>query len=381
MKIVLAPDSFKGSISAKDLCAAMRKGIEKFSRHYEVIERPLADGGEGTMENLVHATNGSKVPVKVLDPLRREIDSYYGLLGDRETVVIEMAQASGLPLLTENEKDPINATSYGTGQLIKNALEKGYRNFVIGLGGSATNDGGIGMLKALGVEFYDSKGKLIESDNMSSILDLSSINLSRMDSRIEYSNFTIASDVQSPLCGSDGASAVFGPQKGATPEMVKLLDKALARYAEVIEDQLDMDILNVPGAGAAGGMGAALIAFLNSTVESGIGIAMKLINFEKEIQGADLIISGEGKLDAQTLSGKVIAGVCNVAQKDNIPVIALCGKNELNSEQMNELGLLAGFSVVPGPCTIEDAFEFIHQWSSDQTEQIIRLISTDFTTD
>ncbi|GAE25960.1 glycerate kinase [Halalkalibacter wakoensis JCM 9140] len=374
MKILLAPDSFKGSISAKSLCGAMREGIERVVHDAVILERPLADGGEGTMENLVHATNGTIITVTVLDPLKREITASYGVLGDQKTVVIEMAQASGLPLLSNEERDPLNATSFGTGQLIKEALEQGYRNFIIGLGGSATNDGGIGMLKALGVQFLDSSGTPLR-ENMEAVQYLSSINTSGLDARIKDSTFTIASDVQSPLCGSNGASAVFGPQKGATEEMIVQLDKALAQFAKVIFDQGGMDVVNIPGAGAAGGMGAALLAFLSAKVESGIGISMDVIRFDEDIKEADLIITGEGKLDSQTLSGKVIAGVCKRAAAYGVPVVALCGKNELSSNELNELGLLAGLSVVPGPCTLEEAFIHIEEWSKDRTEQILRLVT------
>ncbi|MFE7060814.1 glycerate kinase [Sutcliffiella sp. NPDC057660] len=374
MKIVLAPDSFKGSLSAKELCAAMRKGIERCSNNYNIIDKPLADGGEGTMENLVLATDGIIQHTTVCDPLGRMIKSSYGILGDRKTVVIEMALASGLPLLSEGERNPLKATSFGTGQLIKSALDEGYREFIIGLGGSATNDAGVGMLKALGARFHNSQGELLEKDNMEAFVGLSHIDATGLDPRIRESNFLIASDVQSPLCGETGASAVFGPQKGATPDMIEILDTALARFAQVVNSQGGIDPLLIPGAGAAGGMGAALLSFFDAKMVSGIDVYIEKVDLRKEIMDADLIITGEGKLDHQTLSGKVIAGVCSVARQYDVPVVALCGKNELTGNSMNELGLLAGLSITPGPCTLDEAFKYTEEWVADSSEQIIRLI-------
>lgn len=375
MKIVVAPDSFKGSISARELCASFKKGVLRVFPHAEVVEMPLADGGEGTLENMVYASEGRLVEVEVKDPLGRPIRAAYGVLGDGRTVVIEMAQASGLPLLTEEEKNPLITTSYGTGELIRHALDAGYRHFIIGLGGSATNDGGTGMLRALGVKFYDKDGlPLPEGGGALSHLD--HFDESGMDPRIKEAVFTIASDVTNPLCGPDGASAVFGPQKGATPDMVRILDQGLDRFGEIIFRQKGIDIRNVPGSGAAGGVGAALMAFLRAKMKSGIEVVMEAIGFEKSIRDADLVITGEGKLDAQTLSGKVIAGVSRVARSRNVTVIALCGGIQLEGHQLDELGVAAGFSIVPGPCTLEEAMEKASNWVVDRTEQIMRLLKT-----
>lgn len=374
MKIILAPDSFKGSLSAKLLCSAMRDGIEKANLNCRIIELPLADGGEGTMENLVYATGGNTYQTEVLDPLRRKIKARYGTLGDNKTVIIEMAQASGLPLLTYSERNPMVATSYGTGQLITSALNDGYRNFIIGLGGSGTNDGGVGMLKALGVKLYNLKGEIMEEDHLNYLNDLGSFDMQDIDPRLEKSTFTIASDVNNPLCGPSGASAIFGPQKGATHEMIELFDRSLYHYASVIQKQFGIDILQVPGSGAAGGMGAALIAFLQAEMKSGIDITMDFINIKEEMTNADLLITGEGKLDEQTLSGKVIAGVCKIAKEKNVPVIALCGTNELTGKQMDEIGLQAAYSIVPGPCTLKESVKRTKSWTTDCMEQIIRLL-------
>lgn len=373
MKIIVAPDSFKGSISAPELCAAIGRGIRAVVPDAEVIDMPMADGGEGTMENLVLATAGTRQPVVVQDPLGRAVTAAYGVLGDGETVVVEMASASGLPLLKKDERNPLAASSYGTGELIRHALDAGYRRFLVGLGGSATNDGGAGMLAALGVRFLGQDGNPLAPGG-AALAELADIDDSQMDERLSEATFTIASDVTNPLCGSDGASAVFGPQKGATPEMVALLDRALDRYGSVVARAKGRDVRDVPGSGAAGGMGAALLAFMRAEMRPGIDLVMEAMQFEKHAAGADLIITGEGRLDTQTLSGKVIAGICSRAARHRIPVVALCGGMELGGEQCDALGLAAGFSIVRGPCTLEKAMEQTAVWAEQTAEQIARLL-------
>ncbi|MDE5415388.1 glycerate kinase [Alkalihalobacterium chitinilyticum] len=377
MKIIIAPDSFKGSISAKELCSAIGAGIRPVFPKAELIELPMADGGEGTMENLVHATNGTIINVSVTDPLGRSIPSAYGVLGDEKTAVIEMAQASGLPLLREQERNPLRASSFGTGELILHALDQGYRKFIIGLGGSATNDGGMGMLQALGVKFFMKTGQLIKND-VSDLLQLDEIDLSTIDQRLTEAEFVIASDVTNPLCGPNGASHIFGPQKGATPEMVKILDESLDQYGKVINERLNINIHSVPGAGAAGGMGAGLIAFLGAKVMSGIDTVMEAVQFESQLDDACLVITGEGKLDEQTLSGKVISGVCKVANYHNIPVIAICGSNELSSGQLARLGVVAAFSIVSGPCSVETAMSQAESFVVQCIEQIMSVYRLSF---
>jgi len=373
MKIIIAPDSFKGSISAQDLCASIKYGIKKIMPNAEVLSIPLADGGEGTMENIVEATGGRIITTNVLNPIQQSLTAAYGVLGDEKTAVIEMAQASGLPLLTESEKNPLVTTSFGTGQLIKDALDKGYRRFIIGLGGSATNDGGMGILRALGMEFYDENhNPLPEGGGLLSELAL--IDESSFDSRIYESEILVASDVTNPLCGENGASAIFGPQKGATPDMVRTLDHSLNHFGEIILKQKGIEVRTIPGGGAAGGIGAALVTFLNATIHSGIELIMKEVQFEQKIVGADLIFTGEGKLDHQTLSGKVIMGVSKMAQKHNIPVVALCGQLEINENALQQLGILSAFSVIKGPCTLDTAFEKTAEWTTDTVEKIMRLI-------
>ncbi len=372
MRVIVAPDSFKGSISAKDLCSSITVGIKKVFSDADVIEVPMADGGEGTMENLVYATDGNVLSIKVNDPLGREIEASYGVLGDGQTAIIEMAQASGLPLLTEDERNPLITSSFGTGQLILDALDRGYRSFIIGLGGSATNDGGTGMLKALGVKFFNNNKEELD-DNVESLKDLSYIDLANIDDRIKSSKFIVASDVTNPLCGTNGASHIFGPQKGATPEIVQLLDKSLKSYGQIVHQQLGVNVLDIPGAGAAGGMGAALIAFLNAEVNSGIDITMNVTKLQELVKDADIVITGEGKFDSQTLAGKVIAGVSYVANREKVPVIVLCGINELKSNEMDEIGVVSAFSLVPGPCTLNDAVRNAREWVVDRTEQIMRM--------
>ncbi|MFV8827716.1 glycerate kinase [Alkalihalobacterium sp. APHAB7] len=372
MKIIIAPDSFKGSVSAKKLCSAIGAGIRPIFPEAELIELPMADGGEGTMENLVHATNGFIISVNVTDPLGRSISSAYGVLGDEKTAVIEMAQASGLPLLTEHERNPLRASSFGTGELILHALDQGYRKFIIGLGGSATNDGGIGMLQALGVKLFMKNGQLIKSD-VSDLRQLDELDLSSIDQRLTEAEFVIASDVKNPLCGPNGASHIFGPQKGATPEMVEILDDSLDQYGKVINERFNIDIHSFPGAGAAGGMGAGLISFLGAKVMSGIDTVIEAVQFESQLEDACLVITGEGKLDEQTLSGKVISGVCKAANQYNIPVIAICGSNELTSVQLERLGVVAAFPIVSGPCSVEEAMTQAERLVVQSVEQIMRV--------
>lgn len=373
VKIVVAPDTFKGSISAMDICSAVEEGISRVIPEAHVIAIPLADGGEGTMENMVFSSNGTIKQQNVRGPLGQQVNAAYGVLGDGQTVVVEMAQASGLTLIAHNERDPFAATSYGTGELIKNALDEGYRKFVIGLGGSATNDGGTGMLKALGMKLLKKDGTTLPEGG-SHLHELAYYDDSGLDSRIKEASFTIASDVTNKLCGPQGASAVFGPQKGASPEMVQLLDQSLNHFAEIVLKQKGMDMREMEGGGAAGGMGAGLITFLQAEVKSGIEVIMEEIHFEAFIEDVDLIITGEGRLDTQTLSGKVISGVCKAAKKHNVPVIALCGGVEINSSELNELGLLSAFSIVPGPCSLEEAMKKAPHWIINQTESFMRIV-------
>jgi len=373
VKVVLAPDSFKGSISARDLCAALREGVLEVFPDAEVTELPLADGGEGTVEALVHATGGRLVERVVRDPLGRPVRAAYGVLGDGQTAVVEMAQASGLPLLAPHERNPLIADSFGTGQLIRDALAAGYRRFIIGLGGSATNDGGAGALRALGVRFLDEAGEELPPGG-EALLRLARVDVTGLDPAVRASRFILASDVTNPLCGPNGASAVFGPQKGATPDMVAWLDAALLRFGKVLREATGLDVAALPGSGAAGGAGAGFMAVLGAEFRSGIEIVMEAVDFGGKIRGADWIVTGEGRLDEQTLSGKAVAGVCRLARTAGVPVIGICGSLALSTRQMEELGLAAAFSIVPGPCPTKEAMKRAGEMARGTMARVMRLI-------
>lgn len=373
MKIVVASDSFKGSLSAQGVCQAVKQGIHSVFPEAEVIELPLADGGEGITESMVYASGGTIQRAMVKDPLHRTIEAEFGVLGDGETAVIEMAKASGLPLLSEKERNPLKASSFGTGELIRAALDAGYRKFIIGIGGSATNDAGTGMLKALGMKFYDGAGNELQEGG-GDLIRLARLDDSGLDERLHDASFRVASDVRNRLCGPAGASAIFGPQKGATPEMVRQLDAALSHFADIVLSQKGIELRDFEGGGAAGGMGSALIAFLEAELQSGIDLVMESIGFQDKIEGADLIITGEGKLDAQTLDGKLITGITKSAGKAGVPVIALAGAQTLSSKQLAEIGLLSAFSIVSGPCTVEAAMEQAAPLITEKTIAILNVL-------
>ncbi|ASS74158.1 glycerate kinase [Tumebacillus algifaecis] len=372
MKVVVAVDSFKGSLDAKTVCAAVREGVMRVDPHAELIEIPLADGGEGTAEQLVHATGGTMQMATVTGPLGIPVQAMYGVLGDEKTAVIEMAQASGLTLVPEELRNPLLTTSRGTGELIAHALDSGYRRFVIGLGGSATNDGGAGMLQALGMRFFDERGEALEAGG-GALGRLARFTEDELDHRLAKASFVVASDVQNRLVGPEGASVIFGPQKGATPEMTALLDAALDRFGEVVFSQKGLEMRQLPGGGAAGGMGAALAVFLGATLRSGIEVMTGAVELERRLQGADLVITGEGRLDEQTLSGKVIAGVSRAAARQGVPVFALCGELALSAAQLERLGVVAAFSIVPGPCTLAEAMGRTAEWTADAAERLLRV--------
>ncbi len=373
MRIVLAPDSFKGSMSATKACLAMQDGIRSVVRDAEIVHLPMADGGEGTIESLVHALGGSVREAAVRDPLGREVLASYGVLADGRTAVVEMAQASGHTLLAKEERNPLAASTYGTGQLISRCLDEGYRNVLLGLGGSATNDGGTGMMRALGVRLLDGEGVELPEGG-GALGKLKRIDLSGIDPRLAETKVTAVTDVRNVLCGDEGASRIFGPQKGATEDDILVLDDALAVYAAVVKEQLGIDVATVPGAGAAGGMGAGAFAFLGAELRPGFDLLAEIYRFREWIADADLVITGEGRLDRQTLSGKVISGVCRHSREVGVPVIALCGAVTLPSSEMDKLGLAASLSIVRGPCELSEAVANAYEWTRDRTEQLMRLI-------
>ena len=338
MKIVVAPDSFKGSLTALEVSDAIEKGIREVFPEAEIIKIPMADGGDGTVECLVNATGGEILREKVIGPLGNEILAHYGILGDKKTAVIEMAAASGLTLVPENKRDPLITTTYGTGQLIKSALNQGCKKMIIGIGGSATNDGGAGMVQALGVKLLDQEEKEV-SFGGGELKKINRIDIRYMDKRLSYTKILVASDVINPLCGPKGASRVYGPQKGATPEVVEELDKSLAYFAELIKRDLNKDIKDIPGAGAAGGLGASLMAFLNAELKPGIEIMIEAVKLDQAIKDADLVITGEGKIDSQTIYGKAPIGIAKIAKKYNVPVVAVAAIIEEDSRIFQSYGI------------------------------------------
>jgi len=351
---VVAPDSFKGSASAKEVAQAIADGLKVALPDAEFDLVPMADGGEGTVDALVAATGGQIVNVKVTGPLGEPVEGFFGILGDGETAVIEMAAAAGLHLVPPQKRNPLITTTYGVGELIKAALEMGCRKLIIGIGGSATNDGGAGMAQALGAKLLDENGNEIGFGG-GELGKLAHIDVSSLDKRIQEAEIFVACDVTNPLTGPNGASAVYGPQKGATPEMVKVLDENLRHYAQIIRRDLGVDVEHVPGAGAAGGLGAGLMAFCNAKLQRGVDLVIQAVKLDERIKNADLVITGEGKLDFQTGFGKVPYGVAQIAKRQNKTVIAIVGQMGDGSEKCRDWGIDACFSIVNRPMSEQEA--------------------------
>ena len=354
MKIVIAPDSFKESLKAADVADAIESGFRQVMPDAEYVKVPVADGGEGTLELLLEATGGRRVQQDVSDPLGRCQHASFCILGDDKTAVIEMAQASGLSLLSLVERNPQITTTFGTGELIRAALDRGVERILVGLGGSATNDGGAGMMQALGVRFLDSAGSELPAGG-AALSRLSAIDTRDMDPRLSSVEFIVACDVKAPLTGVEGAAQLFGPQKGASPAEVEQLDQALHHYAAVIKQVLGCDIANVAGAGAAGGMGAALIAFMGAELKSGVELVIDFVRLEEHCHSADLVITGEGKIDGQTASGKASVGVAGLAKKRQLPVVALCGCVGANMEAVYRWGIDVVFPIIDSPVSLDKA--------------------------
>ncbi|MCM3691129.1 glycerate kinase [Neobacillus niacini] len=375
MKFLLAPDSFKESMSAKKAALAMEKGIRAVFPDAECVIVPMADGGEGTVESLVSMTNGEMVKVEAIGPLGEKVIAEYGLLGEGQTAVIEMASASGLELIKLEDRNPLVTTTYGTGELIKDALDKGVSRILIGIGGSATNDGGAGMLQALGVSFKDKNGKELTFGG-GALNQLTSIDVSGLDKRIENVHIDVACDVTNPLTGENGASAIFGPQKGATPELVKLLDENLAHYAEVIKQELGKDIAHTEGAGAAGGLGTGLMAFLNAHLKKGIDLVIEYTGLEDRMIGADYVFTGEGSIDGQTLFGKTPFGVASIAMKYSIPVIAFAGRIGKGVEPLYEHGITSIVGILKGVSSLDEALKSGEANLEFAAENICRVLKS-----
>lgn len=354
MKIVIAPDSYKESLSALDVATAIETGFREIYPHAEYVKVPVADGGEGTVEAMVAATQGHIVQVSVTGPLGEPVNAFYGLSGDMRCAYIEMAAASGLESVPPTRRNPLLTTSWGTGELIRHALDAGVSQIIIGIGGSATNDGGAGMAQALGAKLL-SAGQQQIAPGGGALETLARIDLSELDPRLAGCRIDVACDVTNPLTGPQGASAVFGPQKGATAAMIERLDRGLQHFAQIIDRDLDIDVLSLEGGGAAGGMGAALYAFCGANLRPGIEIVTDALGLADLVADANLVITGEGRIDSQTIHGKVPVGVAKVAKRFNVPVIGIAGSLTADVGVVHQHGLDAVFSVLYTVCTLDEA--------------------------
>ena len=354
MKVVIAPDSFKECLSAKEVSEVIADGLKSVIVDLECVCVPVADGGEGTMNALIDATGGEIFSLNVTGPLGHPIVAEFGLLGDKRTAVVEMASASGIELIARQDRNPLITTTFGTGELIKAALDKGANKIIIAIGGSATNDGGVGMLQALGILFLNEAGHSIGFGG-GELGTIAKIDVSHLDPRLKNVEVLAACDVNNPLTGEQGASVIFGPQKGATAEMVAILDINLTHYARCVREMFSVEIESVVGAGAAGGMGAGLLGFLNADLKPGIDIVLDAVGLDEKMQGAMMVITGEGKIDGQTLHGKTPVGVSRLAQKHGLKTIALAGCVGEGIETLQDAGIIACFSVVQGPCDLDSA--------------------------
>ncbi len=372
MKVVIAPDSFKESLTAKQVCDAIQAGLARVWHDAKFVAIPVADGGEGTVQSLVDATQGRLVEVKVMGPQGKRVEAFYGMLGDNQTAVIEMAAASGLHHVPLAQRDPKLTTSFGTGELIRHALDQGVTKLIIGLGGSATNDGGVGMLAALGARFTNADGDPIQLTG-GGLRELTHIDLQDFDPRLQHCDILVACDVNNPLCGDKGASAVFGPQKGATPEDVQLLDGALRQFGLLTEKVTGKMVLESAGAGAAGGMGAALLAYTQARLRPGIEIVLETVQLAHQVSDADLVITGEGRIDSQTVHGKTPMGIAKVAKRFDVPVLALCGCTGDNYQAVYQCGIDAVFAAVPRAMSLEDALKESDFNLADLAENVARL--------
>ncbi|OLQ55786.1 glycerate kinase [Bacillus licheniformis] len=380
MKIIIAPDSFKESLSALEAADAIERGFKSVFPGADYRKLPMADGGEGTVQSLVDATNGWIKEQIVKGPLGEPVEAFFGMLGDGKTAVIEMAAASGLHLVPVEKRNPLVTTTKGTGELITAALDAGAERLIIGIGGSATNDGGAGMIQALGGRLLDESGREIGS-GCGALSQLASIDVSGLDPRIHHVKLEVACDVDNPLTGPRGASAVFGPQKGATDDMVRVLDQHLTHFADVAEKALGTTFRETEGAGAAGGLGWSLLAFLHADLKRGIDIVLEAVDFENEVQDADLVITGEGRIDSQTIYGKTPIGVAKAAKAYDVPVIGIAGSISRDSDAVYQHGIDALFSIVPGAVPLEDAFEHAVEYMERTARDIaasIKLAKTMF---
>ena len=373
MKIVIAPDSYKGSIYASDAARAMEDGVRRVLPDAEVVLVPVADGGDGTLETLVETSGGRIITSDVTGPLGETVSAQWGAMGDGVTAVAEMARTSGLALVRLEDRDPLNATTYGLGEVILEALEAGYRRFILGIGGSATNDAGAGMAQALGVRLLDADGANLPPGG-AALARLASVDTSGLDPRAAEAEYDVACDVNNPLTGPEGASAVYGPQKGATPAIVEQLDAALANFAEVVKRDLGADVDGVPGSGAAGGLGGGIMAFLGGRLRPGVDIVLDTVDLASRLDGADLIITGEGCMDFQTVYNKAPIGVARLAGERNIPVIGVSGSLGEGFTDVHEHGIAAAVAITHAPMTLDEATDRVVELIASATEQALRLV-------
>lgn len=375
MHILLAPQALKGSLTAAETARAMAEGVQAVVPDAQVIELPIADGGEGTVEAMVAATEGQIIPVTVTGPLGEPVEAFFGMLGGslQGTAIIEMAAASGLPLVPPERRDPRITTTWGTGELIRHALDLGCRRLLIGIGGSATNDGGAGMAQALGAHLLDEQGQELPPGG-TALSRLARIVSDTLDPRLRDTAVQVACDVNNPLCGPHGASAIYGPQKGATPVMVKELDEALRHYASIIKRDLDVDILDLPGAGAAGGLGAGLVAFLHAELLPGSQMVLNALHFDTHLATADLIITAEGHLDSQTLRGKSVGAVASAAKARGVPVIVVAGGVDQDEHDLYSQGITAIVPLPTHPMPLAEAMTSAGRLVSRATERALRLV-------
>ena len=375
MKVVVAIDSLKGSLSSIEAGMAVRDGILAAKPDAEVIVKPLADGGEGTTDALIEGMNGKRIDLTVTGPMHSPVDAYYGYLADSHTAVMEMASAAGITLVPAEEKNPLLATSYGVGEMMNDALQKGCRNFIIGIGGSATNDGGIGMLKALGVHFLDENGEDV-GEGGQALAKVTQIDISGLNPLLKECQIQVACDVNNPLCGENGSTYVYGPQKGVTEDMKKQLDNDMAHFASVTSKTLGNDYRDIPGAGAAGGLGFAFLSYIGAALIPGIELILNAVGLEQELSDADVVVTGEGRLDFQTAMGKAPVGVARLAKKYHAKVIAFAGSVTKEASACNKEGIDAFFPILRSVCTLAEAMDPVNAKANitAATEQVFRLL-------
>ena len=375
MKVVVAIDSLKGSLSSIEAGMAIRDGILAAKPDAEVIVKPLADGGEGTTDALIEGMNGKRIDLTVTGPMHSPVDAYYGYLADSHTAVMEMASAAGITLVPAEEKNPLLATSYGVGEMMNDALQKGCRNFIIGIGGSATNDGGIGMLKALGVHFLDENGEDV-GEGGQALAKVTQIDVSGLNPLLKECQIQVACDVNNPLCGENGSTYVYGPQKGVTEDMKKQLDNDMAHFASVTSETLGNDYRDTPGAGAAGGLGFAFLSYIGAALTPGIELILNAVGLAQELSDADVVVTGEGRLDFQTAMGKAPVGVARLAKKYHAKVIAFAGSVTKEAGACNAKGIDAFFPILRSVCTLAEAMDPVNAKANitATTEQVFRLL-------